>query len=129
MEMQGRSSIVTVLIFLPVLHNPDASGRRPPVDPQLLELTAEEVAREFGGGTLFDFADRPPLGYWWDHNVVSKDALRILEVDVEDSNTNRDRIRDYLRGILLARFRQKAIYVKFIVGVDRLVITDETISE
>lgn len=127
--MDRKSSIVTVLIFLPANYNPDESGKRPPVETELLELTAAEVASELGeGGTLYDFGDHPPKGFWWDQGIVAADVLRVLEVDMEDTSSNRRWLRDYVRRVLLPRFRQKAIYVKYILPAERLVVTDEELT-
>jgi hypothetical protein len=39
-----------------------------------------------------------------------------------------DWLRGYARGVLLKRFRQKAIYLKFIGPVETLLITDEEVA-
>jgi hypothetical protein len=43
---------VTALIPLPLFYNPDETGTREPVGDEAFERTAEEVARQFGGGML-----------------------------------------------------------------------------
>jgi hypothetical protein len=129
MKVRRESTIVTVLIYLPAFRNPDRSGRRIPVNRRLLRQTAEDVARELGeGGTLYDFGDHPPTGFWWDRGLVSADVIRMLEVDMEDTEANRSWIREYARSVLLSRFGQKAIYIKFVTSVERLVVTDEMVD-
>lgn len=44
--------LVTVLLRLPLFYNPDAQGKREPVEDEKFVRTAEEVAEQFGGGTL-----------------------------------------------------------------------------
>lgn len=56
----GTSGWVTVLLRLPLFYNPDASGYRAPVEDDKFRKTAEELARRFGGGTLFVFRSEPP---------------------------------------------------------------------
>jgi hypothetical protein len=90
--------------------------------------TAEEIAQQFGGGTLFVFRREDPRGFWWDRGVVDRDTLVLLEVDVPDTAEARDWLRGYARGVLLKRFRQKAIYLKFIGPVETLLITNEEIA-
>jgi len=40
----------------------------------------------------------------------------------------REWLRGYARGVLLKRFRQKAIYLKFIGPVETLLVTDEDVA-
>ena len=81
----GTSEWVTVLLRLPLFYNPDAAGHRAPVEPDKFLDTAEELARRFGGGTLFVFRNEPPRGFWWDKGVVDRDVLTLVEVDVPDT--------------------------------------------
>jgi hypothetical protein len=99
--------LVTVLLRLPLFYNPDAQAGRELVDDEKFIRTAEEIAQQFGGGTLFMFRREDPRGFWWDQGVVDRDTLALL---------------------LLKRFRQKAIYLKFIGPVETLLVTDEEVA-
>ena len=89
--------------------------------------TAEELTKRFDGCTLFRFPADPPRGYWRDRGFVDRDVLALIEVDVPDTWESREWLRDYARDVLLSRFKQKAIYVKFVQPVEQLVITEEEI--
>jgi hypothetical protein len=78
----GTSAWITVLLRLPVFHNPDAAGHRASVEDGKFLDTADELARRFGGGTLFIFRHDPPRGFWWDQGIVERDLLALIEVDV-----------------------------------------------
>jgi hypothetical protein len=58
---------------------------------------------------------------------VDRDTLALLEVDAPDTVDTRQWLRAYARDVLLERFRQKAIYLKFIGPVETLFVTDEEI--
>lgn len=128
--MAGRASrLITVLMRLPLFYNPDARGEREPVEDEKFVQTADEIAQKFGGGTLFVFREDEPRGFWWDWGIVDRDALGLLEVDVPDTPEARAWLRTYARDVLLERFRQKAIYLKFVGPVETLVVTDEEIGD
>jgi hypothetical protein len=59
---------------------------------------------------------------------VDRDTHAVIEIDMEDPTHSRRNLIDYVREVLLNRFRQKAIYIKFIVPVDRLVVTEEKVT-
>ncbi len=54
--------------------------------------------------------------------------LALVEVDVPDTPESRQRLREYARDVMLPRFRQKAIYLKFVGPVEQLIVDDEEIS-
>jgi hypothetical protein len=125
----GTSGWITVLLGLPLFYNPDASGRREPVEDEKFLDTADEVARQFGGGTLFVFRHDPPRGFWWDEGFVDRDVLSLIEVDVPDTTDSREWLRTYARDVLRERFRQKAIYLKFVGPVEHLIVSEEEVSD
>jgi hypothetical protein len=125
----GRTRWITVLIRLPLFYNPDASGHRQPVEDRKFLDTADELARRFGGGTLFVFRRDAPRGFWWDQRIVDQDVLALIEVDVPDTRDSRDWLRTYARDVLRARFRQKAIYLKFVGPVEQLIVSEEEVSD
>ncbi len=124
---ERASRLITVLIRLPLFYNPDARGEREPVEDEKFVRTADEIAQKFGGGTLFTFREGEPRGFWWDRGIVDRDILGLLEVDVPDIPEARAWLRTYARDVLLERFRQKAIYLKFVGPVETLVVADEEI--
>lgn len=125
----GPSGWITVLLRLPLFYNPDTSGHREPVEEVKFLDTAEEVARQFGGGTLFVFRHDPPRGFWWDEGFVDRDVLALVEVDVPDTTESREWLRNYARDILQERFRQKAIYLKFVGPVEHLIVSEEEVRD
>ena len=86
----GTAGWITVLFRLPVFYNPDAAGYRAPVEDEKFLDTADELARRFGGGTLFIFRHDAPRGFWWDQGVVDRDVLALIEVDVPDTREARE---------------------------------------
>lgn len=125
----GTSGWVTVLLRLPLSYNPDASGHREPVEDEKFLDTADEVARQFGGGMLFVFRHDSPRGFWWNEDFVDRDVLALIEVDVPDSMESREWLRAYARDVLRKRFRQKAIYLKFVGPVEHLIVSEEEVSD
>jgi hypothetical protein len=125
----GSTGWITVLMRLPLFYNPDTSGHRQPVEEGKFLDTAEELARRFGGGTLFVFRQDAPRGFWWDKRIVDQDVLALIEVDVPDAPESREWLRTYARDVLRARFQQKAIYLKFVGPVEHLIVSEEEVSD
>src|SRR5438128_1431863 len=125
----GTSRWVTVLLRLPVFYNADAEGRRAAIEDDRFLETADELAQQFGGGTLFLFRHDPPQGFWWDEGIVDRDTLALIEVDVPDTAESREWMRGYARDVLRERFRQKAIYLKFVGPVEHLIVSEEEVSD
>ena len=123
-----KPRLVTVLLRLPPFYNPDAQAGRKLVEDEKFTRTAEEIAQQFGGGTLFVFRQEEPRGFWWDRGVVDRDTLALLEMDVPDTAEARDWLRGYARDVLLKRFRQKAIYLIFIGPIETLLVTEEEVA-
>ena len=125
----GASGWVTVLLRLPLFYNPDATGERAAVEGDKFLDTADELARRFGGGTLFVFRYDAPRGFWWDEGIVDRDVLALIEVDVPDTTASRAWLRAYARDVLRERFRQKVIYLKFVGPVEHLIVSEEEVSD
>jgi len=122
------SHIITVLIPLPLFYNSDAHGGRQAVEDEKFIVTGKEVSQKFGGGFLHCFKDESPKGFWWNKGVLSQDEMAVFEVDIPDTDESRKWIKSYAKDVLLKRFRQDAIYLKFIGPIETLEITDETIT-
>ena len=116
---------VTALIPLPLFYNPEESGRREPVENEHFERTAEEIAKQFGGGMLWRFEDGQVRGFWWDSGAIDRDDLAMLEVDIDDTPANREKLKKYVKEVLRKRFRQKAIYVKWVGPVETWLVTEQ----
>ena len=127
--MSDGTTWVTVLMRFPIFYNPDAHGHRAPIEDDKFLATADDIARRFGGGTLFVFRHDAPRGFWWDQGIVDRDVLALIEVDVPDTRESRDWLREYARDVLRERFEQKAIYLKFVGPVEHLVVTEEEITD
>jgi hypothetical protein len=119
-----RERVITALILLPRFYNPDRRGKRRPIERQNFKLTGEEVAKKFGGVTIHDSRSR---GFWRDRGLVHEDVLMILEVDIPDTSKARTELTSYVRARLLRRFRQRAIYIKFVGPVERMLVTGEKV--
>jgi len=121
--MGGSSRLVTVLIQLPLTYDPDATGARRPIEASKFDQTMEEIAQRFGGGVLWRFRNDPPNGYWWNKGHFSKDVLAAIEVDVPDTVETRSWLESFARTVLLQRFCQEAIYLKFVGPIETVVVT------
>jgi len=124
----SSSAWVTVLLRLPLFYNPDDAGHRALIEDEKFRDTADEIARQFGGGTLFIFRHDAPRGFWWDQGIVDRDVLALLEVDVPNTAESREWLRAYARNVLMNRFRQRAIYLKFVGPVEQLIVSEEEVS-
>lgn len=115
----GNPSIVTALIPLPMFYNPDEQGMRKEIAKGKFRSTAMELTRHFKqGAVLYLFRNDQPEGFWWDRGIVDEDVLALVEVDLPDTHENRDWLVSYAKNVLLERFQQKAIYIKFVGPVE-----------
>ncbi len=127
--MVQQPEIITTLIHLPLFYNPQGQGTRQPIEEEKFIVTAEEISKEFGGGFLHLYRETPPKGFWWNRNIVQRDDMALLEVDVPDTEESREWLKSYARDVLLHRFQQEAIYIKLVRPTETLEITDVKISE
>jgi hypothetical protein len=121
--MAGSSRVVTVLIPLPLTYNPDAKGRRRRIEERKFTQTMQEIAKRFGGGVLWRFPNDPPDGFWWHKGHLYKDVLAAIEIDIPDTTEAKTWLRWYAQTVLLQRFRQEAIYLKFVGPVETIEVT------
>lgn len=120
---------ITVLIPLPLFYNPDVHGVCQVVEEEKFLATAQDISQKFGGGTLHRFKDESPKGFWWNKGILSQDDLTIFEVDIPDTDESRKWIKSYAKNVLLKRFRQDAIYLRFIGPIETLEVTEEPITQ
>jgi len=126
--MPRRRKLATVLIPLPLYYNPDQEGTRKPVEQKIFVKTAKEIIAKFQGGTLHIQSGGSAKGFWWDKGVIHTDVLALMEVDFPDTRANRAWFHSYAKNVLLGRFRQKAIYLKFVGPVETSVVREHKIS-
>ncbi|MBI2219569.1 MAG: hypothetical protein HYU51_20040 [Candidatus Rokubacteria bacterium] len=60
---------------------------------------------------------------------TADELARRIEVDVPDTRASREWLRARARDVLRQRFRQKAIYLKFVGPVEHLVVNEEEIAD
>ncbi len=65
----------------------------------------------------------------WNEGIVDRDVLALIEVDVPDTAESRQWLRAYARDVLRERFRQKAVYLKFVGPVDQLIVSEEEVGD
>ena len=116
--MKASPLRTVALIVLPTFYNADAHGRKERVESEKFTKTMEEIAEHFGGGVLWRFDREVPTGYWWDRGVLYVDELAAIEVDIPLGRQPRAWLVEYAKTTLLHRFRQEAIYVKFIRSIE-----------
>ena len=58
-----------------------------------------------------------------------RDVLALIEVDVPDTEETRAWLRSYARDVLCQRFRQEAVYLKFVGPVEQLIVSEEEIRD
>jgi hypothetical protein len=97
------------------------------VEDEKFMTTAEEIAREFGGGTIFRFPEGRAEGFWWGKGILFQDDLAVVEVDVPDTGASREWLRRYARDVLMDRFQQEAIYIKFVGPVEQMIVIKEEV--
>jgi hypothetical protein len=116
----------TVLIPLPIEYNqdnPDSKAPRTPIEKEKYEKTAIDLVREFNaGGVIHDMRESGLLGFWQNKNVVDKDVLVYIEIDLPDTQETRAWLEKYGRTVLLSRFQQDAIYMKIVPQVETLLV-------
>ena len=54
--------------------------------------------------------------------------LALIEVDVPDTAESREWLRRYAHDVMRERFRQKAVYLKFVGPVEHLIVNEEEVG-
>lgn len=124
--MTNQQQLLTALVTLPVTYNADARGRRKQIESSKYERTMEEIAKQFGGGVLWQFGSATPRGYWWSRGILYKDDLAAVEVDIPNDADSRAWLENYARDVLLDRFKQEAIYIKFLGPIEVMTVEVES---
>ena len=122
-------AVVTALIPLPTFYNRDESGERQPVEDEKFEESAGELAMlTEEGGTIHVYRDGNVRGVWWDKGVLDHDTHAVIEIDFHDSPAMREALENHIRAVLVPRFEQKAIYLKYAFPVERSLIMERKIE-
>ncbi len=125
----ARQRIITLLMPLPTYYNPDANGVRKPIEKWKFTRTAEEISRQFNAGAeLQVFRRDKPHGFWWDRKLLARDVLAYISADLPDTEATREWIKSHARTKLLTRFRQDAIYLRWLAVETELVRPVERVS-
>jgi hypothetical protein len=123
------AQVVMALIPLLTFYNPDEARVRKPVEDEKFVATLDELAQlTHEGGVLRIYRDGNVRGAWWDRGLVDHDVHAVLEIDFEDSEPAREKLETYVRTVLRKRFRQKAMYVKYVLPMERLVVTEVAVK-
>lgn len=121
---------VTALIVLPLYYNPDEQNRRLRIERNKFAVTGKEITYQFGGGLvrLVPAEEGKTKGLWFEKGIIWEDDIAVLEADMFDTEENRSWLKEYARDILLKRFEQEAIYIKFvrIVEVELIQVSNDT---
>ena len=125
----ARRRIITLLMPLPTFYNPDREGARKPIERWKFTRTAEEISRHFGAGAeLQVFRRDRPQGFWWDRGLLAKDVLAYISADLPDTEETRRWMHRYARTKLIGRFRQDAIYLRWLSMETELVRPVERVT-
>ena len=100
----------TLIILLPLFHNPDSKSHRKPVSKALIQRTINEVQQLFSGYTL-----TRTMGWYWDEtkNTGVPDELVRLEVDGIFTGGDLRALHEW-KGKLRRRFKQDYIYMRLV---------------
>ncbi len=114
MAKPDKQKCCTVLILLPTKYNPDEKGERRQVPIGDVQKTAVEILEKIGLISTVD--PLPKVGLWKRLGIIDeivKDINVTLELDKVSVAKQRKLIK-YCRDVLLERFQQDAIHMRFI---------------
>ena len=114
MGKASKQKLCTVLILLPTKYNPDEKGERQQVPIGDVQKTAVEILEELGLLSTVD--PLPKVGLWKSLGIIDevvRDVNVTLELD-KVSVAKKGKLIKYCRDVLLERFQQDAIHMRFI---------------
>ncbi|MGA2086168.1 MAG: hypothetical protein ABSG60_11665 [Terracidiphilus sp.] len=100
----------TLILLVPLLHNPDKHGYRKPVPKAMIQKTVNEIRSMFSGYTL-----TRAKGWYWDEEKsigVPDDIVR-FEVDGIFTGSDLRALHQWKRK-LRRRFKQDYIYIRLV---------------
>jgi len=110
----ANQKFCTVLILLPTKYNPDEKGERQQVPIGDVQKTAVEILEKLGLLSTVD--PLPKVGLWKRLGILDeivKDVNVTLELDKVSLKKKAELIM-YCQDVLLERFQQDAIHMRFI---------------
>lgn len=100
----------TLILLLPILHNPDHNGYRKPIAKFLIDRTIHEIQSLFSGYTL-----TRAMGWYWDDVSAAglSDDLVRFELDGVFTGNDLRALHDWKKK-LKRRFKQNYIYMHIV---------------
>lgn len=98
----------TLILLLPLFHNPDSRGYRKPISAALTRRTMDEMQQMFSGYTISRVT-----GWYWNRveNTGVPDELVRLEIDGVFTGNDLCTLREW-KSRLRRRFKQDHIYMR-----------------
>ena len=102
----------TLILLLPLFHNPDLKGYRKPVSKALIQRSIDEMQRMFSGYTLARV-----MGWYWDEAEKEGVPDELVRLEVDGIFTGNDlRVLHDWKKKLRRRFRQDYIYMRLVAS-------------
>lgn len=98
----------TLVLLLPLFHNPTANGYRKPITPRVWKVTLREIQDNFSGVTAF-----PVGGWYWSDSPDNDGTDNLVRFEIDGIFTGHDiaLLRKWKRT-LKRRFHQNYIYMR-----------------
>lgn len=109
-----KLELCTVLILLPTEYNPDERNERKQVPIGNVQKTAVEILEKMGLHSTVD--PLPKVGLWKRLGVINE-VVEDISVTLELNNVSpvkKKQLIKYCRDVLLERFQQDAIHMRFL---------------
>jgi hypothetical protein len=98
----------TLILLLPLFHNPDSRGHRRPIPSFLLGRTVDEIQRLFSGYTV-----TRATGWYWNDSDRTGVPDELVRFEMDGVFTGDDlRLLSIWKETLRRRFRQDYIYMR-----------------
>ena len=100
----------TLVLLIPLFHNPDSRGHRRPIPSFLLGRTVNEIQRFFSGYTV-----TRATGWYWNDSDRTGVPDELVRFEMDGVFTGHDlRLLHVWRDRLQRRFRQDYIYMRLV---------------
>jgi hypothetical protein len=105
--LAARAPLRTLIIHLPLFHNPDASGYRKPIEPRVLKQTLAEIEGLFIGHTAYRVKG------WCRSSRPGGDSDQHIRFEIDARiGIRQKRLLRAWKEILELRFHQDGIYMR-----------------